>query len=64
MLIYIVEWHLRSEHGLPLHSFSSVLQKLATRGRHQCRMRADPKGPLLIRLTDPTPLQNRAMELW
>ena len=54
----------RSEDGLPLHSFSSLLQELATRSRHQCRMRSDPKGPLLIRVTDPTPLQKRAMELW
>ena len=53
-----------SEDGLPLHSFSSLLQELATCSRHQCRMRSDPKGPLLIRLTDPTPLQKRAMELW
>ena len=43
----------RSEDGLPLHSFSSLLQELATRSRHHCRMRSDPKGPLLIRLTDP-----------
>ena len=50
--------------SLPLHSFSSLLQELATRSRHQCRMRSDPKGPLLIRLTDPTPLQKRAMGLW
>ena len=54
----------RSEDGLPLHSFSSLLQELATRSRHQCRMRSDPKGPLLTRVTDPTPLQKRAMELW
>ena len=54
----------RSEDGLPLHSFSSLLQELATRSRHQCRMRSDPKGPLLIRVTDPTPLQKRATELW
>ncbi|MDE0627417.1 MAG: hypothetical protein OXH99_13530, partial [Bryobacterales bacterium] len=37
---------------------------LATRSRHQCRMRSDPQGPHLIRLTDPTTLQKRAMELW
>ena len=49
--------------GLPLHSFSSLLQELATRSRHQCPMRSDPMGPLLIRLTAPTPLQKRAMEL-
>ena len=53
-----------SEDGLPLHSFSSLLQELATPSRHRCLMRSDPKGPLLIRLTDPTPLQKRAMELW
>ena len=50
--------------GLRLHSFSSLLQELATRSRHQCRMQSDANGPLLTRLTDPTPLQERAMELW
>ena len=54
----------RSADGLRLHSFSSLLQELATRSRHQCRMRSDAEGPLLTRLTDPTPLQERAMELW
>ena len=54
----------RSEDGLPLHSFPSLLQELATCSRRQCRMRSDPEGPLLIRLTDPAPLQRRAMEPW
>ncbi|MDE0629850.1 MAG: hypothetical protein OXH99_25910 [Bryobacterales bacterium] len=54
----------RSEDGLRLHSFLGLLQALATRSRHQCRMRSDRMGLLLILLTDPTPLQKRAMELW
>ena len=28
----------RSENGLPLHSLSSLLQELAPRSRHQCRI--------------------------
>ena len=53
----------RSEDGLSLHSFSSLLQELQRRSR-QCRMRSDPEGPLLIRLTNAVLLQKRAMELW
>ena len=49
---------------LGLEDVEMLLQALATRSRDQCRMRSDPKGPLLIRLTDPIPLQKRAMELW
>ena len=53
-----------SEYGLRLHSFSILPQELAARSRHRRRLRSDPKGPPLMRLTDPTALQKRAMELW
>ena len=49
--------------GLPLHSFSTLLQALGTRCRHQCRLRGDADGPTVERLTEPTPLQARALEL-
>ena len=49
--------------GLPLHSFETLLAELATRCRHQCRLRSDPHAPTLQRLTEPTPLQQRALEL-
>ncbi len=49
--------------GLELHSFSTLMQALATRCHHQCRLRDDPEGPTVERLTEPTPLQKRALEL-
>ncbi len=49
--------------GLELHSFSTLMQALATRCHHQCRLRGDPEGPTVERLTEPTPLQQRALEL-
>ncbi len=49
--------------GLELHSFSTLLQALATRCRHQCRLQGDADGPTLERLTEPSALQQRALEL-
>ena len=49
--------------GLELHSFSTLMQALATRCHHQCRLRGDPEGSTVERLTEPTPLQTRALEL-
>ena len=49
--------------GLELHSFSTLMQALGTRCRHQCRLRGDEDGPTVERLTEPTPLQKRALEL-
>ena len=49
--------------GLELHSFSTLLQALATRCRHQCRLHGDADGPTLERLTEPSALQQRALEL-
>ena len=46
--------------GLELHSFSTLLQALATRCRHQCRLQGDADGPTLERLTEPSALQQRA----
>ena len=39
------------------------MHALATRCRHQCRLRDDADGPTVERLTEPTPLQQRALEL-
>ena len=33
----------------------------ATHCRHQCRLRDDADGPTVERLTEPTPLQQRAL---
>jgi hypothetical protein len=49
--------------GLPLQSFDTLLAALATRCRATCRMTADPAGPRIQQLTEPTPLQARAMAL-
>ena len=36
---------------------------MGTHARHQCRTATDPDGSMLQRLTEPTPLQQRALEL-
>lgn len=53
----------QSHDGLPLHTFSELLQELATYQRHRCRLTSDPSGPHLIKETKPTPLQTRAFSL-
>ena len=52
-----------TDDALPLQSFETLFAELATRARHQCRLHGDPDGPRLQRLTEPTPLQQRALEL-
>ena len=53
----------RTEDGLPIQSFATLMAELGTRARHRCRTASDPEGPTLQRLTEPTLLQQRAMEL-
>lgn len=53
----------RTEDGLPVHSFDTLLATLGTRCRTTCRMTADPTAPRFQQLTEPTSLQARAMEL-
>ena len=48
LLAYRVAWRLR--------------QALAARCHHQCRLRDDPEEPMVERLAEPTPLQQRALE--
>ena len=45
--------------GLPLHSFFTLMARLATR----YRLKADPDASVFDRDTEPTPLQRRALEL-
>ncbi|MGC8724509.1 MAG: hypothetical protein ACP5VF_11665 [Acidobacteriota bacterium] len=52
----------RTEEGLEVHSFNTLLTALATQCRNTCRTNSDG-GPTFIRLTDPTPLQSRACQL-
>ena len=53
----------KTAQGLELHSFSTLLQVLGTRCRHQCRLQGDANGPTVERLTEPSTLQKRALEL-
>ena len=52
-----------TEDGLPLHSLETLMAHLGTRARHQCRLPSEPDAPCVQRLTEPTPLQQRAFEL-
>jgi transposase len=52
----------RSAEGLPLQSFKTLLVELARRCRNTCRTKSDPATSFTM-LTDPTPLQARALEL-
>ena len=52
-----------TEDGLPLHSLETLLAAMGTRARHQCRLPSEPDAPYVQRLTEPTPLQQRALEL-
>jgi len=49
--------------GLPVHSFESLLKVLATRCRNTCRIKQAPAGSSFHQLTEPTPLQARALQL-
>ena len=53
----------RTEDGLPLQSLETLMAQMGTRARHQCRLPSEPDAPCVQRLTEPTPLQQRAMEL-
>ena len=53
----------RTVAGLPLHSLATLLEMLGTRCRHQCRLHGDEHGPTIERLTEPSALQQRALEL-
>jgi transposase len=52
-----------TDDGLRVQSFGTLLRTLATLARSTCRMKDDADGPSFTRDTDPTPLQQRAMEL-
>ena len=55
--------HRHTDDGLPVHSFETLLAELGTRCRHRCRLNADPKAPTVERVTEPTPIQSRVLEL-
>jgi len=49
--------------GLPVHSFSTLLQVLATRTRNSCSLPSQPTSAAFQLLSSPTPLQARAFQL-
>jgi hypothetical protein len=49
--------------GLPVHSFDTLLEALATRCRNTCRVKATASEASFSQLTQPTPLQARAYQL-
>jgi transposase len=53
----------RTATGLPVQSLDTLLAHLATRTRNTCRLASQPDGTRMTQLTEPTPLQARAMEL-
>jgi hypothetical protein len=53
----------RTEDGLPLHSFDTLLAELATRCRNTCRLKTDPDAPTFTQITAPTEIQRRAQDL-
>ncbi len=46
-----------------MHSFETLIAELATGCRHQCRLMAGPEAPTVQRLTEPTPIQQRVLDL-
>ena len=48
---------------LPIHSFETLLQELATLCRNTCRIQADPTGTSFTQDTQPTAFQARVFEL-
>jgi len=52
-----------SNDGLELHSFETLLVHLGTRCQIRCVFHKAPGAPTALRLTDPTPLQEKALKL-
>ncbi len=56
----------KTAQGLEVQSWETLLAHLATRARHTCRLRSPTEtqpSPTFKELTEPTPLQTRALEL-
>ena len=53
----------RTDDGLTRHSLETLLAELGTRCRHLCRLKSDPEAPRVQQITEPTPIQKRALEL-
>jgi transposase len=53
----------QTSQGLPVQSFDTLMAHLACRTRNLCRLSSQPSGAALIQITEPTPMQRRAIEL-
>ena len=49
--------------GLPIHSFQTLLAALGTRCKNLCRLLTHPDAEPVERITQPTPLQEKVLEL-
>lgn len=53
----------RTDDGLPLHSFDSLLAQLGTCCQNTCRLKASPDSPTFIQTTEANAIQRRALAL-
>lgn len=53
----------RTADDLPVHSFGSLIQELATRCKNRCRFKEPKDSPSFCQITEPTPIQRKAFEL-
>lgn len=53
----------RTEEGLPVHSFETLMAELASHGRSTYRLKSDDQAPTFTQTPQLTPLQTRAHEL-
>jgi len=53
----------QTQDGLPVHSFASLMDDLATRVRVTYGLKSDTAGPTFQQVPDPSPLQARAYQL-
>jgi len=49
--------------GLPVQSFQTLMAHLGTRCKNRCCMKSAPETPSFVQLTEPTPLQKKALDL-
>jgi transposase len=52
-----------TDDGFTVHSFADLIQALGSRAKVLCRFGVDPSAPLVVRVSENTPLQSRAFEL-
>jgi len=53
----------KTEDGFPVHSFDTLLAELGTRCRNLCQAKEDHSGATFAMLTEPSPLQKKALHL-